>query len=53
LISDRPTTARLVLAKQELLGGVVTRFYPALMILVAVTVAGWGVGMYVHALIRH
>jgi hypothetical protein len=28
------------------------RFYPAL-ILVAVTVAGWGVGMYAHALIRH
>jgi len=25
------------------------RFYPALMILVTVTVAGWGVGMYVHA----
>ena len=30
-------------------GGVVIRFYPALMILVAVTVAGWGMGMYVHA----
>jgi hypothetical protein len=25
------------------------RFYPALMILVAVTVAAWGIGMYVHA----
>ena len=25
------------------------RFYPALMILVTVAVAGWGVGMYVHA----
>ena len=27
------------------------RFYPALTILVAVTVAGWAVGMYVHAFI--
>jgi hypothetical protein len=25
------------------------RFYPALMVLVTVTVAGWGLGMYVHA----
>ena len=30
-------------------GGVLMRFYPALMILVTVTVAGWSLGMYVHA----
>jgi hypothetical protein len=44
-----PNYGRLVLANQRTAGGVVMRFYPALMILVTVTVAGWGVGMYVHA----
>ena len=41
----RPPGAR----RARTAGGVVIRFYPALMILVGVTVAGWGVGMYVHA----
>jgi hypothetical protein len=40
----RHLTSKLVQASSD----VRRRFYPAL-ILVTVTVAGWGVGMYVHA----